>query len=175
MSDVTSNEDYYLAQVKPSTDLTQLKVWWRRPLSPTFYTAYLVRLVLRSTSTSAKSDLLTFRLARNEDLGDFHVDLKDNPIHVWPDLPSTIQLATASNQYGFLLLSEEWETAEEARLNQPPRPPDQYVDLGAFGEGGGKWPIAAPHEKLLSLLNRVTDESLRKQFYKVLRLPLTQR
>ncbi|MBZ4416192.1 hypothetical protein [Myxococcus sp. RHSTA-1-4] len=153
MAETGSSTDYYLANVVTKKTPDELNVWWLRELLP-IYHAFKVKFEGRRTSLAEKDDILSFRLARDENLGVFHVDLKDQPDLVWSDLPSTVQFATSDAPYGYLLLSDKWVDAQSATLN---------VDLQKYIEGGGKWPIGAGAEGLRKLImERVSDKALQQ-------------
>jgi hypothetical protein len=161
MADTTSNTDYYKTNVAPAKSPDELSVWWFRDIQSN-YSAYKVKLANQVQSRGEKKDVLVFRFAAREDLGPFEVDLKDQPSHVWPDLPSTIQFATSERPYGFLFLTQQWTREQTAVLRR--RNPNE-IDLKTLAEGGGKWPSSAlDSEKLKMLIEQIKDKGIQAAF-----------
>ncbi|NPC45934.1 hypothetical protein D7Y27_13640 [Corallococcus sp. AB004] len=163
MADTISTEDYYRADISTKKHPDELGAWWFKNWVR-LYNAFKVRFESRTTDLQQKKDLLTFRFARNEALGPFYVDLKDDYRFVWSDLPSTIQFATKDAPYGFLLLSPEWVATQSQTVG---------TNLGAFAEGGGKWPIGAGEKSLREfIMERVHDKQRQDDLLELLDLLL---
>jgi hypothetical protein len=139
MPKADSTRTYTLANTQPVDSPDKLVSWWARDTVSIRYYPYKVMRVSRELT--AGLDILCFKLANNLALPDFKVELTRQYTHVWPDLPSTIQRATANNLYGFLMLSEAWEKDAQNQLAQTPQFSD--VQISALREGGEKWPLAA--------------------------------
>lgn len=135
-----SNRSYALANTQPVTNRDDLQVWWYRDTVSTRYYAYKVKRV-RLEPGEDNMLFLHFKLARREDLPDFKVEMTRQTAQVWPDLPSTIQLAKQDGLYGFLMLSANWEMAAQSELARIPE--FSTVNITDLREGGEKWPIAA--------------------------------
>jgi hypothetical protein len=147
MSKADSTESYTLADTTPKTSAADLKLWWHRDV--TIWTRYFAYKVKRTLLEQGEDGMvfLHFKLAHREDLPDFKVELTRQYTHVWPDLPSTIQLAKQDNLYGFLMLSETWEKSAQSELAKIPDYSNvRVVDLR---EGGEKWPLAARNTRAL--------------------------
>jgi hypothetical protein len=126
---------YDAADVEPKAHPDELKLWWSRGNSA--YYPYKVKMVERQRVDGL--DFLLFKLARNEALGPFKVELTRQTAYVWSDLPSTVQKATPERPYGFLLLSDDWEIEVQEKLTGLGSP----VKVQELREGGGKWPLSA--------------------------------
>jgi hypothetical protein len=154
MTTAYSISSYANANTQPTATADELKLWWARDTVSTQYYPYRVKVENRQVSGNL--DILSFRLARNELLGPFEVDLVMQHAHVWRDLPSTAQLVTDRHRtenpprvYGFLMLSEAWETAANARLAQLAQAADGFSVAG-YREAGEKWPFSAQFAQALS-------------------------
>ncbi|MCK8501570.1 hypothetical protein [Myxococcus fulvus] len=154
-----STEEYGAADIEPKATPQELRRWWLRDtIGPRFH-PYIVKRV-REETTCDGLRYFYFQLARREDLGDlvdptqpklFMVELTQQFRICWPDLPSTAPRATDKHPYGFLLLSEAWETSANLDLGAT-------LDVRTLREGGKKWPIAASNKMLLRALSE--DEAL---------------
>ncbi|MFP2926225.1 hypothetical protein ACLESO_13605 [Pyxidicoccus sp. 3LG] len=136
-----STRTYTLANTEPVTDPAQLQLWWARDTISIRYYPYKVKRVGRSLIEGLGLDILHFQLATQPELGVFKVELTRQYTHVWPDLPSTIQRAKDDGLYGFLMLSEAWETDAQNQISQAPT--YNGFQVKTLREGGEKWPIAA--------------------------------
>lgn len=139
MTKADSTRTYTLANTEPVSDPAQLVAWWARDTVSNRYYPYKVKRVRRELKEGL--DILYFQLATQPELPVFKVELTRQYTHVWPDLPSTIQRATADGLYGFLMLSAAWETDAQNQLAQTPN--YNGFQLTTLREGGEKWPIAA--------------------------------
>ncbi|NOK37612.1 hypothetical protein [Corallococcus exercitus] len=165
MADTISTDDYYRADISTKKHPEELGAWWFKNWVR-LYNVFKVKFESRTVDLQKKTDLLAFRFAQDENLGPFYVDLKDDYRFVWSDLPSTVQLATKDAPYGFLLLSPEWVAAQSQTVG---------ANLGAFAEGGGKWPIAAGEKSLREFIQeRVQDKKLQSQLIELLDLLLKE-
>lgn len=171
-------ENYYQAKHSPSKDPNTLDLWWGIEMSLSYYSPFLVRFVKRVSQSrgATKKDVLSFSFVRDvnellKPLGNFIVDLKDEPREVWPLPPSTIPsqedlgaLQAGEALYGFLFLSREWENAAQDVIDKRGIP----LLLRDLTEGGGKWPIAAIQEEeeyiqLQALIERLSDAKKRNR------------
>ncbi|MFP2895236.1 hypothetical protein [Corallococcus sp. 4LFB] len=151
MDDTRSTLDYYQADISTKKHPDELRAWWFKGL--VLYDAFKVKFESRTTNLEKKQDILTFRFARDEQLGPFRVDLKDDYKFAWSGLPSTVQFATKEAPYGFLLLSPAWVASQSKTVG---------VNLRSFVEGGGKWPIGGGDKnQLKSILEQIEDKQLR--------------
>lgn len=144
LADDTSTYDAADVETKASPD--ELNLWWARGIAA--YYPYKVRMIDRYDRDGLT--FLVFRLARNEALGPFKVELTQQTAYVWSDLPSTAQKATNARPYGFLMLSGYWEIEVQELLQEQNSP----VVVHELREGGGKWPLSAegdPKEAILTL------------------------
>ncbi len=125
---------YDVADLQPKGSAEELKLWWN-PVGSAYY-PYRVKMEQRTPVDGL--DFLSFRLARDESLGVFKVELTQQTAYVWPYLPSTVQNATDQLRYGFLLLSEDWELEVQEKLTAD----EKNVKVHELREGGGKWPLS---------------------------------
>lgn len=165
MGTVTSNADFYRTDVTKAT-AEELSSWWRRDWNGIFF-PFKARLVRQVQGD--KQDVLCFTLARAPQYGEFQVDLKYQLDLVWPDLPSTVQLATPDKPYGFIFLTEAWATRENAQLRHLGRDPNANL-LSLAETGGGKWPLSATAEMIRDLISgRVANKHLQAQLLELVR------
>ncbi|MFY2558341.1 hypothetical protein ACN469_11975 [Corallococcus terminator] len=164
-------KNYYQARHSPTTDLKTLELWWGIEMSPTYYSPFLVRFVDRSSKLvgPAPKDALSFQFVRDtgdllKPLGNFVVDLKDEPKEVWPHPPSTIPakqdidaVKPTEKLYGFLFLSTEWQETTQKKVDSL----SIKLSISTLAEGGGKWPIAAALEEDEYLRLRTFIDTLR--------------
>lgn len=153
MTAANSTSNYANANTQPTATVDELKLWWARDtISPQYYP---YRVKVEGRQLSGGMDILHFRLARSESLGPFRVDLAMQHAHVWPDLPSTAQLVTDKHRtenpprvYGFLMLSQAWETSANALLVQLAQAASGFSVAG-YREEGEKWPFSARFAQVL--------------------------
>lgn len=145
---------------EPTSSADELLAWWDRPLPDDAtdprawsYRPYRVQVIERQVTNGIL--LLTFVLARHAAQTQFKLQLPIESSYVWPDLPSTAQLAT-QGQYGFLFLSDLW--AEDNNLS-----PATLAE-GAT-EPGNKWPFGGdgPVSAAARLVSALRDGELRKK------------
>jgi hypothetical protein len=145
---------------EPTSSPEELLAWWERPLPDEAddprawsFRPYRVQVVERQVTNGIL--LLTFVLARHAAQTAFKLQLPIESSYVWPDLPSTAQLA-GNGQYGFLFLSDLW--AEDNNLS-----PATLAE--GYTEPGNKWPFGgdAPMSTAARLLSAMRDGELRKR------------
>ncbi|GMU06380.1 hypothetical protein [Corallococcus caeni] len=151
---------------EPTSSPEELLAWWARPLPyeasdprAWSYRPYRVKVIEKQRSTDGIL-LLTFVLVRHATQTPFKLRLPIESAYVWPDLPSTAQLADAG-QYGFLFLSDLW--AEDNNLS-----PATLAE--AYAEPGNKWPFGgdAPAFSVARLIRAIGDGELRMKMFALL-------
>lgn len=120
--------------VHPQKTPEALTTWWRAPLARDGFYCYRVQVV--SSKRTEETFLFSFRIDGTDQV--HTVDLHLSNEVIWPERPSTAQLA-AEGEFGFLLIDPKWLARE--------------LD-GPLPLNGGKWPISAGDE-LVALAEKV--------------------